>query len=149
MDVRSQVYLGAPDTGRLPSIDGTRRPWFINVLDFDSPNALAAYMQHVASNETLWQSYLGWQQRFLQHGRSSLFPDAQAPIRELLEPKADLAWLNTEHSLPNGLVPHRAAAVCRLCDRKYVADLAKTNPLLPRDPPWSEEKWRPRLLGQS
>ncbi|KAJ8600215.1 hypothetical protein CTAYLR_001926 [Chrysophaeum taylorii] len=149
------VYLGAPNADRLPSIDGTGRPWFINVWDFESPQHLADYLGHVAANDTLWHKYVDWHGYFFKHGKEGLFPNATRPIRELL---SDGSHFVSPKALSDNIpafkqrrikVSHRRVnAVCRLCNLTYLNDLARIHPLLPRVPPLEETDWRPRLFGE-
>lgn len=51
------VYLGAPNAWTI-SIDGTHRPWFIDIFDFDTPADLAAYLVALAEDVNAWMDYL-------------------------------------------------------------------------------------------
>jgi len=122
------IYLGAPDVRQLPSIYGTEREWFINAVDFDTPAQLAGYLHHVASNETLYASYV---QHFktlvepaLVAGRHPrLFPNAPSPIARAVNATDACSLLAVEEKdcLGQGNIFMRRAAVCELCDLDSLA----------------------------
>ncbi|KAJ8614447.1 hypothetical protein CTAYLR_000806 [Chrysophaeum taylorii] len=135
------VYMGAPDLRqRLPSLDGKGRPWYIDVLDYDTPQELAAHLQHVAANRTLWESYGAWRGHLKEMGEVAksdgepsafpLFPRAPRPVREAMNDSLLLSHITTgaAHRLP---LKRRVATICRLCDLGYVRSLPSRTTIAP------------------
>jgi hypothetical protein len=67
------VYLGAPNVRDLAPADGC----FIDATDFAGPEALAAYLNHLAADDTAYARYLEWKTR----GLSPRFLNLVAKVR--------------------------------------------------------------------
>jgi alpha-1,3-fucosyltransferase 10 len=68
------VYLGAPNVRDLAPADGC----FIDATEFRSPEALAAYLNDLAADDTAYARYLDWKTRAL----SSRFLSLVAEVRQ-------------------------------------------------------------------
>lgn len=136
------VYMGAPDLARrLSSLVDIGHAWYIDVLDFDTPGHLVAYLSHVGSNRTLWENYGAWRGRLREsalvaqqnntHSMFPLFPRASRAVRESMDDSRVVNLIKTGAARRSPL-RRRVAAICRLCDLSYMHSL---EPIIPLAPP--------------
>lgn len=141
------VYMGAPDLSRrLASLDDAGLSWYIDVLDFDTPQHLASYLKLVGNNRSLWETYGAWRSGIREseekariNGEPSsfaLFPSASRAVRESMNDSLLLAQINPGAASRLSLV-RRVATICRLCDLNYMHSLA---PVIPVAPPLEATK---------
>ena len=69
------VYLGAPNVRELAPADGC----FIDATDFAGPDALAAYLNDLASDDAAYARYLDWKTRGLSPRFLSLVAEVRRP----------------------------------------------------------------------
>ena len=136
------IYLGAPDVRYLPSIDGTGIPWYIDAFDYDTPEALAAYLRRLSKDENLWWNYLSYWDRAPKNPKTGLptfFPDAPRNIQEARMPISDktLALRTDKHDF---YFPSRTFALCQLCDLEGLDERIDSMPLKATSPLWHAEK---------
>ena len=144
------IYLGAPDVKKLPSIDGTTAPWFVDAFDFDSPKDLANFLDRLAKDEDKWWNYLGYWDRAPRHestGLPAFFPNAPANVAEARRSPADKAkFLRTDKH--DFYFPSRTFALCQLCDLDGLDTRIRTMPLIPNLPLWHADLGLNKCLFQ-
>lgn len=132
------VYMGPPDlSSGLGSLDDAGLSWYIDALDFDTPQHLAS-LKEVGSSLSLWESYGVWRSRIREteakkrlNGAPSSFaliPSASRAVLKSMNDSLLLAQINPGDASRLSLM-RRVATVCRLCDMNYMHSLAQVLPI--------------------